>query len=61
MSGKLLPLNNFKEYKPKTFFDGKLSINGYIENIRSYLRDMIGDYKTSTKRKILVIMKMNFM
>ena len=52
--------DNFVEYKSNNKKDKSVSISGYLNNIREYLRKLINDKKKIGEWKIQLIMKINF-
>ena len=48
------------EYKSRGDKDKNLSINGYFDVIKPFLRDMINNHKTHGEWKIQLIMQINF-
>ena len=52
--------NNFVEYKSNSEKDKSVSISGYLNNIREYLRKLISEKRKIGEWKIQLIMKINF-
>ena len=52
---------NYIEYESSSNKDKSLSVKEYFNNIRSYLCDMINDYKTQGEWKIELTTEINFM
>ena len=52
---------NYIEYESSSNKDKSLSVKEYFNKIRSYLCDMINDYKTQGEWKIELTTEINFM
>ena len=52
--------NNYIEYESNGDKDKTLSVKEYLDMVKQYLSDIITDYKTQSKWKIQLTMKINF-
>ena len=52
--------NNYIHYESKGDKDKMLTVNEYLDMIRSYLADIINDHKTQSEWKIQLTLAINF-